>query len=88
MTNGSDDMDYQREREQAREEERARQRRIQNKAPGRRTNERVRPGDIDGQLPLYPTLICSSFVALAVLDQVKDGWEFVIDPEVMLSHTT
>jgi exocyst complex component 4 len=48
MTNGSDDMDYQREREQAREEERARQRRIQNKAPGRRTNERVRPGDIDG----------------------------------------
>ncbi|KAJ7107607.1 exocyst complex component sec8 [Mycena crocata] len=64
MTNGSDDMDYQRERREEIEAEKLRQQRIRDKAPGRRLNGKARAGDID-----------------AVLDQVKDGWEFVVDPE-------
>ncbi|KAJ7706369.1 Sec8 exocyst complex component-specific domain-containing protein [Mycena rosella] len=64
MTNGSDEMDYQRERREEIEVENQRQQRIRDKAPGRRVNGKARAGDID-----------------AVLDQVKDGWEFVVDPE-------
>ncbi|KAJ7630763.1 exocyst complex component sec8 [Roridomyces roridus] len=60
----ADEMEYQRERQEAMEAEKLRQQRIRDKAPGRRPNGKARAGDID-----------------AVLDQVKDGWEFVVDPE-------
>ncbi|KAK7059154.1 exocyst subunit [Paramarasmius palmivorus] len=61
---GDDELEYQRERKQEREAERARAQRITEKAAGRRVNGRARPGDID-----------------AILDQVKDEWEFVVDPD-------
>ncbi|KAJ6627103.1 Sec8 exocyst complex component-specific domain-containing protein [Mycena sp. CBHHK59/15] len=64
MTNGSEEMEYQRERREEMEAEKQRQQRIRDKAPGRRVNGKARAGDID-----------------AVLDQVKDGWEFVVEPE-------
>ncbi|KAL0951436.1 hypothetical protein HGRIS_008128 [Hohenbuehelia grisea] len=63
MTNGSEDMDYQREKQQEYEAEMQRQRRIREKTPGRQPTK-PRAGDID-----------------AILDQVKDGWEFVVDPD-------
>ncbi|KAL0580816.1 exocyst subunit [Marasmius crinis-equi] len=59
-----DDAEYRRERREEREAENVRQQRIREKAHGRRTNGRARPGDID-----------------AILDQIKDDWEFVIDPD-------
>ncbi|KAG6885406.1 hypothetical protein C0993_002139 [Termitomyces sp. T159_Od127] len=64
MMNESDDVEYQAERQNALEAEKARQQRIRDKVPGRRTNGKARAGDID-----------------AVLDQIKDGWEFIIDPD-------
>ncbi|TFK36881.1 Sec8 exocyst complex component-specific domain-containing protein [Crucibulum laeve] len=64
MTLDEEDVEYQRERENEIEAEKARQQRIREKAPGRKANGSARKGDID-----------------AVLDQVKDGWEFVIDPD-------
>ncbi|KAG6860246.1 hypothetical protein C0995_013739 [Termitomyces sp. Mi166 len=64
MMNDPDEVDYQTERQNAIEAEKARQQRIRDKVPGRRTNRKARAGDID-----------------AVLDQVKDGWEFIIDPD-------
>ncbi|KNZ74114.1 putative exocyst complex component sec8 [Termitomyces sp. J132] len=64
MVNESDDLEYQAERQNAIEEEKARQQRIRDKVPGRRTNGKARVGDID-----------------AVLDQIQDGWEFIIDPD-------
>ncbi|KAF5384828.1 hypothetical protein D9615_001370 [Tricholomella constricta] len=64
MTNGSDEMEYQLERQHEIDAEKARQQRIRDKVPGRRVNGKARAGDID-----------------AVLDQVKDGWEFIIDPD-------
>ncbi|THU93977.1 hypothetical protein K435DRAFT_179786 [Dendrothele bispora CBS 962.96] len=57
-------MDYQKERMNEIENEKARQQRIREKAPGRRPNHKTRAGDID-----------------AILDQIKDEWEFVIDPD-------
>ncbi|KAG5647569.1 hypothetical protein DXG03_008922 [Asterophora parasitica] len=57
-------MEYQTERQNEVEAEKARQQRIRDKVPGRRANGKARAGDID-----------------AVLDQVKDGWEFIIDPD-------
>ncbi|KAG7099005.1 hypothetical protein E1B28_000890 [Marasmius oreades] len=63
-TQDDDDVEYQRDRRQEREAESARQQRIREKAPGRRTNGRTKPGDTD-----------------AVLDQIKEEWEFVIDPD-------
>ncbi|KAG5635065.1 hypothetical protein H0H81_012546 [Sphagnurus paluster] len=68
MTNGSDEIDHQIERQNEIEAEKARQQRIRDKVPGRRLNGKVRAGDID-----------------AVLDQVQDGWEFVVDPDDMES---
>ncbi|KAL0071792.1 exocyst subunit [Marasmius tenuissimus] len=59
-----DDAEYRREKREEREAENLRQQRIREKAPGRRTNGRTRPGDID-----------------AILDQIKDEWEFVVDPD-------
>ncbi|KAG6890731.1 hypothetical protein C0992_013114 [Termitomyces sp. T32_za158] len=64
MMNESEDAEYQAERQNALEAEKARQQRIRDKVPGRRTNGKARAGDID-----------------AVLDQIKDGWEFIIDPD-------
>ncbi|KAE9408284.1 hypothetical protein BT96DRAFT_962930 [Gymnopus androsaceus JB14] len=63
MTNGSDDMEYQRMRDEEKAAEMARQQQYQKRMAGRRT-AKPRPGDID-----------------AVLNEVKDGWEFVVDPE-------
>ncbi|CAK5280151.1 unnamed protein product [Mycena citricolor] len=63
MTNGSEDFDYQRDRQEEIEAENARQQRIRDRAPGRKLGK-ARAGDID-----------------AVLDRVKDGWEFVVDPD-------
>ncbi|TFK77269.1 hypothetical protein BDN72DRAFT_784268 [Pluteus cervinus] len=59
-----DDLEYQRERQNEINAERARQQRIRDRVPGKRINGKARAGDID-----------------AVLDQVKDGWEFVVDPD-------
>ncbi|KAG6830294.1 hypothetical protein H0H92_001372 [Tricholoma furcatifolium] len=64
MTMENEDLEYQTERQNEIEAERARQQRIRDKVPGRRINGKARAGDID-----------------AVLDQVKDGWEFIIDPD-------
>ncbi|KAJ3969790.1 Sec8 exocyst complex component-specific domain-containing protein [Lentinula raphanica] len=64
MTNGSDDYEYQRMREEERAAEMARQQQYQKRMAGRKGSGRPRPGDID-----------------AVLNQVKDGWEFVVDPD-------
>ncbi|KAJ8509424.1 hypothetical protein ONZ45_g8399 [Pleurotus djamor] len=61
MTNGSDEINYQRERQQEIEQETARQQRIREKMPGRQPTK-ARAGDID-----------------AVLDQVRDGWEFMFN---------
>lgn len=63
-TNGSDDLEYQKEKRAEMEAERARQQRIRDKVPGRRVNGKARAGDID-----------------AVLDQIRDEWAFVIDPD-------
>ncbi|KAK0506252.1 exocyst complex component sec8 [Armillaria luteobubalina] len=64
MTNGSDDLEYQKEKRAEMEAEKARQQRIRDKVPGRRVNGKARAGDID-----------------AVLDQIRDEWAFVIDPD-------
>ncbi|KAG6821359.1 hypothetical protein H0H93_014156 [Arthromyces matolae] len=64
MQNDPDEMDYLLERQTAIDAEKARQQRIRDKVPGRRTTGKARTGDID-----------------AVLEQVKDGWEFIIDPD-------
>ncbi|TFK56605.1 Sec8 exocyst complex component-specific domain-containing protein [Heliocybe sulcata] len=62
MTNGSADMEYERERERAMEEEKLRQKKLRSK--GMKMNGKAKAGDID-----------------AILDQIKDDWEFVIDPD-------
>ncbi|KZT30767.1 hypothetical protein NEOLEDRAFT_1159877 [Neolentinus lepideus HHB14362 ss-1] len=62
MTNGSADMDYERERERVIQEEKLRQKKLRDK--GMRMNGKAKAGDID-----------------AILDQIKDDWEFVIDPD-------
>ena len=48
MTNGSEDMEYSRNRQREAEAESARQQRIREKVPGRRMNGKARAGDIDG----------------------------------------
>ncbi len=48
MTNGSDDLEYQKEKRAEMEAEKARQQRIRDKVPGRRVNGKARAGDIDG----------------------------------------
>lgn len=52
MTNGSDDLEYQRERQKEIEAENVRQQRIRDKVPGRRVNGKARAGDIDGMFPI------------------------------------
>lgn len=49
LTNGSDEMEYQTERQMEIEAEKARQQRIRDKVPGRRVNGKARAGDIDGE---------------------------------------
>jgi len=82
MTNGSDDFEYQREREREAEAERIRQQRIQERVPGRRTGTRTRTGDIDGAscIPIELNPIANDFTA--VLDRVREDWEFVVDENV------
>ena len=52
MTNGSDDIEYDRERRKEQELLDMRQRRIREKIPGRRANGKARAGDIDGMSSL------------------------------------
>ncbi|KAG6855659.1 hypothetical protein H0H87_012345 [Tephrocybe sp. NHM501043] len=83
MTSDTDDLDFQTERQTEIEAERARQQRIRDKVPGRRTNGKAGAGDIDGMC-CVPFVLSSSSIFnayIAVLDQVKDGWEFIIDPD-------
>lgn len=49
MTNESDDREYEIERQNELQAEKARQQRIRDKVPGRRTNGKARAGDIDGE---------------------------------------
>ena len=49
QTNGSDDVEYEKEKRMEREKEMLMQQRIREKAPGRRTNGKARAGDIDGR---------------------------------------
>jgi hypothetical protein len=49
MTNESEDMEYEIERQNELQAEKARQQRIRDKVPGRRTNGKARAGDIDGE---------------------------------------
>jgi exocyst complex component 4 len=88
MAERSRDLEYEREKAQEAETHRQRQQRINDRAPGKRLNGRARPGDIDGMFTTLPrsdiwaySLICFAS-RLAVLDQIKEQWEFVIDPEV------
>ncbi|KAK0208187.1 exocyst complex component sec8 [Desarmillaria ectypa] len=64
MTNGSDDLEYQKEKRVKMEAEKVRQQRIRDKVPGWKVNGKARAGDID-----------------AVLDQIRDEWAFVVDPD-------
>lgn len=58
MTNGSEDMAYERDQRRAAEEEKLRQQRIRERTPGRRqTNGKTRAGDIDGMYGLLQCLI-------------------------------
>ena len=52
MTNESEDMEYEIERQNELQAEKARQQRIRDKVPGRRTNGKARAGDIDGEYNL------------------------------------
>lgn len=85
MTDGSDVTEYQNERQNEIEADKARQRRIRDRVPGRRVNGNVRAGDIDGVAYMSHVLLTHSDITIlfqAVLDQVKDGWEFIVDPDV------
>ncbi|KAG1749817.1 Sec8 exocyst complex component-specific domain-containing protein [Suillus paluster] len=64
MTNGSEDIAYEQEKQREKEMEMRRQERIRERMPGRKATGKAKAGDID-----------------AVLDQIKDEWEFVIDPD-------
>ncbi|KAG2154660.1 Sec8 exocyst complex component-specific domain-containing protein [Suillus clintonianus] len=64
MTNGSDDIAYEQEKQREKEMEMKRQERIRERMPYRKATGKAKAGDID-----------------AVLDQIKDEWEFVIDPD-------
>ncbi len=86
MTENDEDYQYQKERERELQAERVRQQRIREKAPGMRSKNN-RAGEIDGarlQNYSFRTLSITKgfFLITAVLEQVKDGWEFVIDPDV------
>ncbi|KAI9057726.1 hypothetical protein FKP32DRAFT_1607095 [Trametes sanguinea] len=62
----NDDMmdEYEEQRRREMEVQKARQKRIREKVPGRRATGKARAGDID-----------------AVLDEIKDEWSVVIDPD-------
>ncbi|KAG0704359.1 Sec8 exocyst complex component-specific domain-containing protein [Suillus ampliporus] len=64
MTNGSEDIAYEQEKQREKEQEMKRQERIRDRMPFRKATGKAKAGDID-----------------AVLDQIKDEWEFVIDPD-------
>jgi len=51
MTNGSEDTEHDRTRQQELQAEKLRQQRIRDKTPGRRMNGRAHAGDIDGLSP-------------------------------------
>jgi exocyst complex component 4 len=48
MTNGSDDAEYEKARQQELEDEKRRQQRIRERAPGRKATGRANAGDVDG----------------------------------------
>jgi len=86
MTENDEDYQYQKERERELQAERVRQQRIREKAPGMRSKNN-RAGEIDGAvykiiLSVRFPITKGFFIITAVLEQVKDGWEFVIDPDV------
>jgi hypothetical protein len=93
MTNESEDREYEIERQNELQAEKVRQQRIRDKVPGRRTNGKARAGDIDGQYSLVLVTMahrdCYMLTSLlAILDQVRDEWDFIIDPDVrLLLHT-
>lgn len=83
----NDDYLYKKEREEEIEAEKARQQRIRDKAPGMRNRGNARGGEIDGTSRRSIGRITTHVhLSVAVLDQVKDGWEFVIDPDVRYAH--
>lgn len=53
MTNGSEEMEYQRDRQKEIEAEKVRQQRIRDKVTGRRVNGKARAGDIDGMQAIF-----------------------------------
>jgi exocyst complex component 4 len=84
MTNGSDD-DYQQQRQEEFEAERLRQQRIQKKIIKKKGNAKA--GDIDGELshsPISPLWYSPLIRPSAVLDQIKDGWQFMIERDVRM----
>ncbi|EIW64251.1 exocyst subunit SEC8 [Trametes versicolor FP-101664 SS1] len=64
MSNDDGPDEYEEQRRKEKEEQRARQMRIKEKVPGRRTTGKAKAGDID-----------------AVLDEIKDEWTVVTDPD-------
>jgi exocyst complex component 4 len=85
MTNGSEDTTYEREKKREREKEMMRQERIRERMPGRKATGKAKAGDIDGEcfdhICWYCSFVCWKCI-LAILDQIKDEWEFVTDPDV------
>lgn len=77
----TEELEYDQERAREREQEQRIQQRIKDKAPGRRPNGAARTGNIDG------TSVCNFFnlflmSIIAVLDQIRDEWDFVISDNV------
>jgi exocyst complex component 4 len=70
MTNGSDDFEYQRERQAEIESEKIRQQRIRDKIPGRKPT-RPRAGDIDGMYMPCLHFISSPFGAYRLMHAVQ-----------------
>lgn len=91
MTNEADE-DFEKERRAEVERQKVRQERIRDRIPGRRVTGKAKAGDIDGKsfsqrnkytVPGFGKLATKSLCTFtAVLDEIKDEWEFVIDPDV------
>lgn len=89
MSNDDGPDEYEEQRRKEKEEQRARQMRIKEKVPGRRTTGKAKAGDIDGKClssSSYRFHLCRTSVELtfiiAVLDEIKDEWTVVTDPDV------
>lgn len=92
LANGNDEGNYELERRSEVEREKARQERIKERMPYRKPTAKGKTGEIDGQfkaLISYSSRTRPQFTecTLAILDQIRDEWEFVIDPDVsMVAH--